>query len=342
MHLTRAFLSGLTSEQDCEVHEFVVKDKRIEFCQGCFHCWNNAEGKCVFDDDMTEFLSLYRSADLVIFSMPVYTFGMPARVKNLLDRMLPTHAGTITSRKDGGERHVSRWDDDEKKVVVISTCGFYSYENNVEAFVKIFEILYGDRCEKIICPEGPIFSLTVLEKDTDFYIQAVRKAGAEFARTGALCEATRESLVQRTFGKASYLELANNYWVNATSGMTPEEKKKLELQNILRQMRVLVDESLLTEDRTVIEFVCPDVDFAGQLALSKPECAAIVDRDAFLPWHLRIVTTADSMIGISRERRSEETASESPAKGMARVNRLVKMAVQLSKKGHSKEINYSA
>ena len=43
----------------------------------------------MLDDDMREILGQIPDSDLLLFSYPLYCYGMPAMLKNLVDRMLP-------------------------------------------------------------------------------------------------------------------------------------------------------------------------------------------------------------------------------------------------------------
>ena len=71
-----------------EIHAIDVIDRHIEFCRGCFACKYNG-GHCVLDDDMREILGQIPDSDLLLFSYPLYCYGMPAMLKNLAERMLP-------------------------------------------------------------------------------------------------------------------------------------------------------------------------------------------------------------------------------------------------------------
>ena len=55
MHITRAFLDGMSEAAHQDIHVIHVIDRHIEFCTGCFSCMRNG-GTCVHDDDMREFL----------------------------------------------------------------------------------------------------------------------------------------------------------------------------------------------------------------------------------------------------------------------------------------------
>ena len=61
-------------------------DKHIEFCTGCFSCMRNG-GTCVNEDDMREILEEILASDLLIWSFPLYCYGMPASLKALLDEI---------------------------------------------------------------------------------------------------------------------------------------------------------------------------------------------------------------------------------------------------------------
>ena len=88
LHLSRAFLDGMREAAPQEIHTIDVIDRHIEFCRGCFACKYNG-GHCVLDDDMREILGQIPDSDLLLFSYPLYFYGMPAMLKNLVDRMLP-------------------------------------------------------------------------------------------------------------------------------------------------------------------------------------------------------------------------------------------------------------
>ena len=46
-------------------------------------------GVCHHKDDMRVILEQILASDLLLFSFPLYGYGMPAMLKNLIDRTLP-------------------------------------------------------------------------------------------------------------------------------------------------------------------------------------------------------------------------------------------------------------
>ena len=88
MHITRAFLEGMQEVSSQNIHTIHVIDRHIEFCTRCFACMHNG-GACIHKDEMGEILQEILRSDLLLWSFPLYAYGMPAHLKALLDRTLP-------------------------------------------------------------------------------------------------------------------------------------------------------------------------------------------------------------------------------------------------------------
>lgn len=103
LHITKAFLSGINEITTTQVEVINVTDRHIEYCSGCFKCKRNG-GKCIHNDDMAEILQKILSSDVLLFSFPLYCYGMPAALKNLIDRTMPL--SSIAMKKvDGRYEH---------------------------------------------------------------------------------------------------------------------------------------------------------------------------------------------------------------------------------------------
>ena len=88
MHITRAFLEGMQEAAPQDIRIIDVIDQHIEYCRGCFACKQNG-GTCRHQDDMRGILEEILASDLLLFSFPLYGYGMPAPLKNLIDRTMP-------------------------------------------------------------------------------------------------------------------------------------------------------------------------------------------------------------------------------------------------------------
>lgn len=87
--LTDAFLKGLNRSGGHEISIIPVIEKEIAPCRGCFGCWKRLDGHCVIQDDQNAILDLYRGADVILWSFPLYCYGMPSHLKAVLDRTIP-------------------------------------------------------------------------------------------------------------------------------------------------------------------------------------------------------------------------------------------------------------
>ncbi len=65
-----------------------INKKNIGFCRACDACMRNG-GTCILKDDMAEVLDMYKKADVLVLSTPVYYYGITAQMKTFIDRTYP-------------------------------------------------------------------------------------------------------------------------------------------------------------------------------------------------------------------------------------------------------------
>ena len=155
MHITRAFLDGMNEVSQNEVHIIHAIDKHIEYCTGCFACMRNG-GNCIHNDDMRGILEEILDSDLLIWSYPLYCYGMPAPLKALLDRTLPLSSMAMQKVGDRYE-HVGQADFSHLKYVMICGCGFPNSKHNFEPAVMQFTRCFPNEHTMITVPESPMF-----------------------------------------------------------------------------------------------------------------------------------------------------------------------------------------
>lgn len=187
MHITRAFLEGMEDAAPQQVHTVPVIDRHIEFCTGCFACMRNG-GKCIHDDDMYEILEEILESDLLLFSFPLYCYGMPASLKRLLDRTLPL--SSMAMAKVGKRyEHVGQRDYSHLKYLMICGCGFPNSSHNFEPAVEQFRLMFPNHHTIITVPESPMFSVPEAAQVTGPRLELLRQAGRQYAETGTIDEA---------------------------------------------------------------------------------------------------------------------------------------------------------
>ena len=142
--LTDAFLQGLNREGAHEVHIVNVIDQKIAPCRGCFGCWKRMDGHCVIQDGQNAILDLYRNADVIIWSFPLYCYGMPSHLKAVLDRTIPLVKMKMVKNADGTVRHEALADFSKIHTVVICGCGFPHWEGNFESLKLMCKTCFGN------------------------------------------------------------------------------------------------------------------------------------------------------------------------------------------------------
>lgn len=227
MYLTDAFVRGLMSSGDCRVKTFELASLKISQCIGCFSCWKTTPGQCVFSDDAQHVLDYMLAADIVIWSFPLYFFGVPSKMKALLDRQLPLTSPLMSGSEDvlinGG--HKFRFNISGKKIVLISTCGFYYAPATYDGVRGQFNMIYGKSgYEQIFCGEGELFNKPYLKKKLDSYLIHIEQAGRELLAGGITAE-TRASFEKVLYPTKLYAEIADKSWGVTDDDFIPNDEK---------------------------------------------------------------------------------------------------------------------
>ena len=197
-----AFLAG-AQRAGAQVETVFLAEKQINFCRGCFTCWFQTPGRCVFSDDMTELLQKYRTADVVCFATPVYTWNMTANLKAFVDRLAPLKSPIILQQNDAFD--LADTQAKTQKFVVISNCGFPG-NHNLDTMKAIMSScnpcleIYRN-CGKLLKSRQEAVRLTV-----DKYLGVVEAAGFELASRGEVGEQTKRSLNMELMSEADYIK----------------------------------------------------------------------------------------------------------------------------------------
>ena len=208
MHITRAFLEGMEESGAQEVEIINAVDKNIEYCTGCFACMHNG-GKCIHDDDMKGILDKILESDLLVFSYPLYCYGMPAPLKAILDRVLPLSSMAM---EKVGERyeHVGQADVSRLKYLMICGCGFPNSKHNFEAAVAQFQMMFPDNRTIITIPESPMFNAPTADVVTKPRLALIRQAGSQYAGTGEIDASLLAQIQSPMIPEEMYAKIVNS------------------------------------------------------------------------------------------------------------------------------------
>lgn len=120
------FIDGMR-EAGASVELFYAKRLHIQPCTGEFHCWSKKPGQCYIDDDMKRLYPKLRKANILVLATPVY-IPLPGEMQNLINRLCPL-VEPILEFKEGRTRARFHSDVNIRKIVLVSTCGWWEMEN---------------------------------------------------------------------------------------------------------------------------------------------------------------------------------------------------------------------
>lgn len=203
MVLTNAFLRGIKKNGSHEIFVMNISEMKISSCRGCFGCWQVKNKHCVIDDDQNRILDLYPEMDLIIWSFPLYCYGMPSHIKAVLDRTIPLNQMKMEI-VDGRTRHLPMVDFSKIHTVVISGCGFPNYEHNFEGLSRQCDLCFGN-LTKIFVPETPLLNIPEAKPVTEPKVLAFENAGEEYAKNFTLSPETIENLQSLMISKEDYI-----------------------------------------------------------------------------------------------------------------------------------------
>ena len=301
LRLATSFIGGVRSEREesgetVTVEELHIASMNISSCKGCFACWQKTPGICCIKDDMQMVLDRIICSNLIVWSFPLYYFGVPGILKNLIDRQLPMKLPFMSSRTDGcgGGSHPSRYEIKGIKHVLISTCGFYSAEGNYDSVTRMFDHFLGQRnYTAIFCGQGELFRVKELSSRTDEYLSYVRQAGSEYA-AGKITEETNVKLHTLLYPKEVFEAMADASWGIARDAGQMEDKSLI----FTRQMAALYNKDSYDGRDRVLEICYTDLGKTYQILLGKD--GAEVRTDGSLIASTRIDTPWEVWVAISR------------------------------------------
>ena len=206
--MTEAFLKGLNRNGEHEVNVIRVIDKDIAPCQGCFGCWERMDGHCVIEDDQNAILDMYRDADIIIWSFPLYCYGMPSHLKAFLDRTIPLVKMKMVQEENGTVRHVALADFSKIHTLVICGCGFPDWDGNFDGLKIMCRNGFGN-LDMVCVPETPMLNVPAAAPLADPKLARFEAAGEEYAAALTLSPETVAELESPMIPKDMYIRIVN-------------------------------------------------------------------------------------------------------------------------------------
>ena len=207
MCITRAFLEGMEQAGPQETETVNVIDRHIEFCSGCLACMRNG-GVCRHNDGMRDILERITGSELLLFSFPLYCCGIPAVLKNLIERLLPLSG---IAMKKVGERyvHVAQAELSRQKYLMICGCGFPNSAHNFEPAAEQLRLMFPCRNTVITVPESPMFNAPEAAAVTVPRLELVKAAGKQYAESGEISAELMAKIGSPMIPEEEYAKIVN-------------------------------------------------------------------------------------------------------------------------------------
>ncbi len=208
--LTWEFMKGVNENNEHQIESVNIVEKKINYCQGCLSCWIRQDGHCAIQDDMNGLLDRMAESDMIVWSFPLYEYGVPGPLKTLLDRTNPFLKMRMYS---DGKRffHDTVVDLPKKKNVIICGCGFPYFEDNFASLKLQMQNIFLNPCLIFISEAGlAAFPSPELQEAKGRLFTALNRAGAEFNQTGAVSHAASAKLRQPMLPADMYVDMINS------------------------------------------------------------------------------------------------------------------------------------
>jgi multimeric flavodoxin WrbA len=205
--LLNPFMAGLR-EAGGDFDFFSTSDLTIAPCRGDLTCWFKTNGKCIQNDDMKIIVELYKAADLIVISTPVYVDGMPGDLKNLFDRLVAV-GNPFLEVRDGQTRHPFQKDYTPKKLVLISSCGFWEMEHfdsiliHLKAISKNLGLLFSGA---LLRPH----SFAMRNFPINDILHAAKQSGTEILTDGCISDTLQKTVSREIVPQLDYITMMNN------------------------------------------------------------------------------------------------------------------------------------
>ncbi len=207
-------------EQGAEVVNYILAEKNIHHCKGCFHCWYVEKNKCVIQDDMEEAMSHFKDLDILILGTPLYFDNVSGMLKVFLDRCIAYGSYFIEKDEHGESKHIDAYKEKHEgkpapRIIIVSNGGFPE-KSQFQALEFMMDRMARNMSSEVIAKvfrgQGPLLTLKneQLKPIIDNYRELLRQAGREIAAQQSICAETQAKLDAPLIPVEVYNQQINN------------------------------------------------------------------------------------------------------------------------------------
>jgi len=200
------FVEGMM-DAGSHVELFYASRLKVKPCAcGTMYCWTEMPGECCIKDKMELLYPRLKESDILVLAAPVY-IPLPGDMQNIINRLCPLLDPVLEFRK-GRTRAIFRKDGRIRAIVLVSTGGWWE-KGNFGTVVRIVKELAEDASVNFA---GAVLRPHVhamrrkgeLTQDGRAVLNAVRKAGYELVKDGAMKRETLEAISRPLISRAEF------------------------------------------------------------------------------------------------------------------------------------------
>ena len=132
------------------------------------------------------------------------------------DRCLPymlPYSGNVAENKEASFHELRDEAMHEKRLLVITTCGYVSAEPMYPALTKQLDLICGNGNYTMIkCPEGELFIAEKAERQRKAYLDSITEAGREFCENRCLCDETMRKISKPILSPKGFEAITKAHW----------------------------------------------------------------------------------------------------------------------------------
>jgi multimeric flavodoxin WrbA len=200
------FIEGM-SDAGSEVELFYASRLKVKPCAcGEMYCWNEVPGECCIKDGMQRLYPKLKEADILVLATPVY-IPLPGDMQNVINRLCPL-LDPVLEFREGRTRARFRKDVRIRTIALVSTSGWWE-KGNFGTVVRIVEEFAADAGVRfagaLLRPHANVIKQDgELTHKATVILDAVRKAGYELVKDGAMKEETLKAISRPLISRAEF------------------------------------------------------------------------------------------------------------------------------------------
>ena len=211
--LLKRFLAG-ASEAGAEVERVAVYKLQVEPCCANVPCWYKTPGVCIHKDAASELIDRMADADAWVLSSPVHVGGMTHGLVRVLERSIMLLSPYYEVGEDGRSRHVTSPHATDRKMVLVSTCGFYEEEALASILAQAEDLSHSHGMSfagALLRPHGLALRFMKAQGiEVEEVLQAAYDAGKELVLTGSMNDETLQKVRQPLMSQEDFIAMMNS------------------------------------------------------------------------------------------------------------------------------------